>query len=174
MKKFAVISFAALVLALAGAFSALAVEPMPIVKAPPQGQTGPDYDPCTLQPPCEAIPPQPVGRYPPGFPPPGQKKDDPAQAVDRLPIVKVSPPGATAQKNVSPGTRRLPCSTCDRRPPVGRYPPGYTPPASKKKDDLPLPASTSDYQPPVGRYPPGVAPPAQPVDDAPPAEPVVK
>jgi hypothetical protein len=74
MKKFAVISFAALVLALAGAFSALAIEPMPIVKAP-QGQTGPDYDPCTFQPPCDATPTGPVGRYPPGSPPPGQKKD---------------------------------------------------------------------------------------------------
>jgi hypothetical protein len=93
-----------------------------------------------------------------------------AQAVDRLPIVKVSPPGATAQKNVSPGTRRLPCSTCDRKPPVGRYPPGYTPPAAKKTDDLPLPAATSDYQPPAGRYPPVVAPPAQPTVKAPPAE----
>jgi hypothetical protein len=96
-----------------------------------------------------------------------------AQAVDRLPIVKVSPPGATAQKNVSPGTRRLPCSTCDRQPPVGRYPPGYTPPATpaiKKKDDLPLPASTSDYQPPVGHYPPGVSPPAQTAGKAPPVE----
>jgi hypothetical protein len=96
-----------------------------------------------------------------------------AQAVDRLPIVKVSPPATTAQKNVSPGTRRLPCSTCDNRPPVGRYPPGYTPPAtsgSTKTDDLPLPASTSDFQPPVGRYPPGVAPPAQPVTKAPPVE----
>jgi hypothetical protein len=96
-----------------------------------------------------------------------------AQAVDRLPIVKVSPPGATAQKNVSPGTRRLPCSTCDRRLPVGRYPPGYTPPAtpgSKKTDDLPLAASTSDYQPPVGHYPPGVSPPAQTAGKAPPVE----
>lgn len=76
MKKLAVISFAALVLALTGAFSALAVEPMPIMKAP-QGQTGPDYDPCTFQPPCEAIPPRPVGRYPPGYPTPRQKKDAP-------------------------------------------------------------------------------------------------
>ena len=96
-----------------------------------------------------------------------------AQAVDRLPIVKVSPPGATAQKNVSPGTRRLPCSTCDYTPKVGRYPPGYTPPppatpAIKKKDDLPLPAATSDCQPPAGHYPPCVSPPAQTADKSPP------
>jgi hypothetical protein len=145
MKKFAVISFAALVLALAGAFSALAVEPMPILKAPPQGQTGPDYDPCTFQPPCEAIPPQPVGRYPPGFPPPGQKKDDPAQAVDRLPIVQVSPPGATSSYRGSLTRRHLRCMSCDRRPPVGRYPPGYVPPAQKAD---PQKADSKDTNPP--------------------------
>jgi hypothetical protein len=83
-----------------------------------------------------------------------------AQAVERLPIVKIAPPGATSYDSATPTTKRLPCSTCDRRPPVGRYPPGY-PPAGQKKDDLPLPASTSDYQPPVGRYPPGSVPPAQ-------------
>ena len=93
-----------------------------------------------------------------------------AQAIDRLPIVKVPPPGATANKNVSPGTRYLPCSTCDRKPPVGRYPPGYTPPVNKQKDDLPPPAATSDDQPP-GRYPPGVvSPPAQPTVKAPPTD----
>lgn len=96
-----------------------------------------------------------------------------AQAVDRLPIVKVSPPAATANKNVSPGVRRLPCATCDRKPPVGRYPPAYIPPAtpvSNKEDDLAPPASTSDCQPPVGRYPPGVALPAQTAGKTPPAD----
>jgi hypothetical protein len=113
MKKFAVISFAALVLAFAGAFSALAVEPMPIVKVPPPVETGPDYDPCTFQPPCDATPLPPVGRYPPGFPPPRQKKD-PAQAVDRLPIEQVSPPGATSSYPGSLARRRLPCSSCGK------------------------------------------------------------
>jgi hypothetical protein len=92
-----------------------------------------------------------------------------AQAVERLPIVKIAPPGATSYASATPTTKRLRCLTCDRRPPVGRYPPGYTPPTRQKKDDLPLPASTSDYQPPVGRYPPGTVPPTQKAD-APPAD----
>ena len=112
MKKFAVISFAALVLAFAGAFSALAVEPMPIVKVPPPVETGPDYDPCTFQPPCDAIPSPPVGRYPPGFPPPREKKDDPAQAVDRLPIEQVSSPGATSSYPGSLARRHVRCLRC--------------------------------------------------------------
>jgi len=68
MKKFALISIASLALTLAAASGAQAVEPLPIVKAPPQVSTsgpGPDYDPCTFQPPCEAIPPQPPDRFPP-------------------------------------------------------------------------------------------------------------
>ena len=88
-----------------------------------------------------------------------------AQAVQRLPIVKIAPPGATALGNAAPTVKRLPCSTCNRPGPPGRYPPGYTPP--NKKDDLPLSAATSDYRPPVGQDPSGNVPPVL-KPDAPP------
>lgn len=68
MKKFALTSIASLALTLAAASGAQAVEPLPIVKVPlPISHVGPgpDYDPCTFQPPCEAIPSQPPDRYPP-------------------------------------------------------------------------------------------------------------
>jgi hypothetical protein len=97
-----------------------------------------------------------------------------AHAVERLPIERIAPPGATSYNSATPTTKRLRCLTCDRRPPAGRYPPGYTPPAGQKKNDLPLPASTSDYQPPVGRYPPGSVPPAQKADHPPAEEPIEK
>jgi hypothetical protein len=91
-----------------------------------------------------------------------------AQAIERLPIVKLAPPGATVVGNASPTVKRLPCSTCDYRPPVGRYPPGYTPP-NKKKADLPPPAATSDGQPSVSRKPPSAVPPVR-KPDSPPAD----
>jgi hypothetical protein len=74
-----------------------------------------------------------------------------AQAVKRLPIVKLPPPGATVLRNASSTAKRLPCSTCKYRPPVGRYPPAYRPP----------PASTTDYKPPVERKPPSAVPPTR-------------
>jgi hypothetical protein len=81
-----------------------------------------------------------------------------AQAVERLPIVKLAPPGATVLRNASSTVKRLPCSTCDRRPPVGRYPPGYTPPAG-----------TTDNKPPVEVKPPSAVPPVR-KPDPPPAD----
>jgi hypothetical protein len=90
-----------------------------------------------------------------------------AQAIERLPIVKLAPPGTTVVGNASPTVKRLPCSTCDYRPPVGRYPPGYTPPV--KKADLPPPAAICDGQPSVSRKPPSAVPPVR-KPDPPPAD----
>lgn len=87
-----------------------------------------------------------------------------AQAVDRLPIVKVSPPGATSGHHPGSVTRRyLRCLSCDRRPPVGRYPPGYTPPA--QKPDPPA-AQPQDQKADSPRVSPDYQPPAQ-KEDAP-------
>jgi hypothetical protein len=82
-----------------------------------------------------------------------------AQAVERLPIVKLAPPGATVLRNASGTVKRLPCSTCNYRPPVGRYPPGYTPPT----------ASTIGNKPPVEVKPPSAVPPPR-KPDPPPAD----
>ena len=83
-----------------------------------------------------------------------------AQAVKRLPIVKLPPPGATVLRHPSSAVKRLPCLSCAYRPPVGRYPPGYTPPSGP----------TTDHKPPVERKPPSaVPPPPPPTADPPPA-----
>ena len=87
-----------------------------------------------------------------------------AQAIERLPIVKLAPPGTTLVGNASPTVKRLPCSTCDYRPPVGRYPPGYTPPNKKSP-----PAGTTDGQPSVSLKPPSAVPPVR-RPDPPPAD----
>jgi hypothetical protein len=87
-----------------------------------------------------------------------------AQAVDRLPIVPISPPGATSGHYPGSVTSwYLRCLSCDRRPPVGRYPPGYTPPA--QKSDAPD-AQPQDQKadPPPPRVPPGYQPPEQKKD----------
>ena len=82
-----------------------------------------------------------------------------AQAVDRLPIVQVSPPSATS---LYPGslTRRHPrCMSCDRPPPVDRYPSGDVPPAQKadekKADSQDTHPPKPDDVPPPPRVPPG-------------------
>ena len=84
-----------------------------------------------------------------------------AQAVDRLPIVKVSPPGATSGHYPASVTRwHLRCLSCGRRPPVGRYPPGT------QKPDPPAAQPTQDQKadPPPPRVPPGYQPPGQKKD----------
>ena len=82
-----------------------------------------------------------------------------AQAVQRLPIEVLPPPGPPVlHHNPASTVKRLPCLSCAYRPPVGRYPPGYTPP----------PGSTTDYKPPVERKPPSALPPPAPLPSDPP------